>query len=263
MSPLRCLVIILSCAVGIHALQLPPVLNKPRALQGFVVSRGGGGVARRATPHTGFCSDAGVAGPMRANGVYLKQDSGMRISRIVTASTSSYDAMVKLGRATSRAEIMKICLLRHKRTSLLFEQQELPAQQHRVQGGWAFEQMPDSSISACSGLPGSVLWATDAASSYTKQIEVGSWLLSMVYAHDCNHYTALFSPSTSRVFEHAQPITLVRPGVTTPPIVDTAYGPMWTIMFIELQCCDELGFPKRGCHTKHRHGEATSQPGSV
>ena len=170
----------------------------------------------------------------------------MRISRIVTASTSSYDAMVKLGHATSRAEIMKICLLRHKRTSLLFEQQELPAQQNRVQRGSGFEQMNDSSISARSGLPGSVLWATDAASSYTKQIEVGSWLLSMVYAHDCNHYTALFSPSTSRVFEHAQPITLVRPGVVTPHIVDTADGPMWTIIFIELQYCDELGFSKRG-----------------
>ena len=176
----------------------------------------------------------------------------MRISRIITVSTTSYDAMLKLGLARSRLEIMKICLVRHKSTSVLYDNEQLPLSADGRHMGWSFEPRHGSPIHASSGVPGSVLWVTDVHSCNTVQVTVGSWLMGAVHSPDGSHISSLFTPTSSRLGTDAQVVTLIRPGLSHPTLVCTPYGPRFFITFIELQNCDELGVPnrRRCCNTR-------------
>lgn len=171
----------------------------------------------------------------------LPLDRGMRISRIVTANTTSFDAMMKLGRATSRVEIMKICLFRHKRTCVLREIQRLPVGLGSDHMGWRHRYGQGSHTHRNTGSQQSILWAIDSKLAGSFEVELGSWLLSSVSGKDENHLSTLFTRTICRVHPDAQAVSLVRPGFAC---MEARYSPgvvMWTVTFIELQLCDELG----------------------
>ena len=175
----------------------------------------------------------------------MKLQSGMRISRIITATTTGYDAMLRLGQAKSRNDIMKTCLVRHKRTSTLSEHHQLPMSSDGMHTGWRFEQRAGSPIKASSGAPGSDLWVMDIHSYDTLQVQVGSWLVAK-YDFTCRKGIAcLFTKTDSRIGNSLQPILLTRPGFANPDLVCTTHGPHFIITYIELQYCNELGTPTR------------------
>ena len=211
---------------------------------------------RRATqsPQTlSMCCGVTVAGKddFRRNAVaydqlsYLKLDSGMRISRILTASTDSFDVMQKLSRAKTRSDIMQIALIRHKRKCILLEYQQIPATFDAVYSGWSYEHRSGSNIRTNSGTRSSMLWAIDEESFRPFAVEVGSWLLASIQGKDANHLSALFSRTISRVNTDAQPVSLVRPGFACIRLIHTESGPQWIVTFIEIEYCDELGVPNK------------------
>ena len=176
---------------------------------------------------------------------FLKLDSGQRISRIITVSTSSYEAMLKLGMARTRNEIMKACMVTHKQSSMLTEHPELPLSTDGMHKGWSFEPRAGSPIKACSGVSGSVLWAIDIQTSTTSRVALGSWLMGTVSLTGDDFKSSLFTKSSSRLENDLQPVTLTRPGVAKPELINTEFGPQFILNFIELQHCDELGIPTR------------------
>jgi len=180
-----------------------------------------------------------------ASPTYLDLDSGLRISRILTVSTDSFDVMSKLSRATSRPEIMHIALIRHKRKCVLMEYQQLPVVFGAVYNGWSYGHRPGSHMRTNSGTRSSNLWVIDDESFNIFEVEVGSWLLASILAKGDSRMSTLFSRTISRVYTDAQVVNLVRPGVATTKLVHTPDGLQWIITFIELEHCDELGIPKR------------------
>lgn len=175
--------------------------------------------------------------------LFLQLDTGMRISRIITVSTNSYTAMLKISRTVSRREIMKICLFRHKRTCWLTEHNEIPASSHEPCTGWRYGHRQGAPVHANSGTPSSVLWIVGEDPFCKIRVMVGSWLLAIMNTEDPNQFTSLFSPSISRASLEAQPITLVRPGFADPDLVHLNGDLRWVWVFIELCQCDELGAP--------------------
>jgi hypothetical protein len=202
-----------------------------------------GRVIGRTLPVSSVRMHRGISEDTDATRCYLPLNSGMRVSRIVTASTNSYNAMLKLGSATSRLEIMKICMIRHKRTCVLTEHRRIPMTFGDLYRGWSYAPRSGSPVHANSGTSSSVLWVADIEKLETCQLELGSWLLATVPGNDDNHFNTLFSPSISQVHEAAQPILLSRPGFAQPKLVHTHLGLEWIIIFVELQQCDELGVP--------------------
>lgn len=222
--------------VGIHGFQFKPTghltLGKQYSMRASV----------RSTSDKLRCSALDAPTP-ETN--HLKLQSGIRISRIITATTTGYDAMLRLGKAKNRSDIMKTCLVRHKRTSTLSEHQQLPMSSDGMQTGWRFEQRDRSPIRACSGIPGSVLWVVDINSSNHSQVQVGSWLMATFDFPGRDTMSSLFTTTDSRLGTSLQPITLIRPGFVNPDLVCTLYGAYFTITLIELQYCNELGTPTR------------------
>ena len=222
--------------VGVHAFQFKSINfmigSKPYSLRDAAISP----INRL------MCSSLPSSNP-KTN--YLKLKSGMQISRIVTVTTTRYDVILKLCQAVTRNEIMKTCLVRHKRTCTIFEHQKLPISCERIHTGWSFEQRDGSSIKACSGIPGSVLWVTDVHSCNTSQVQVGSWLMSKLDIPSRKGMSSLFTQTDSRIGSSFQSMTLIRPGFAKPDVVSTPYGPHFVITFIEIQNCDELGIATR------------------
>lgn len=231
--------ILLLCVVSLNALQLQSPPNLPRVLHTRVRT-----MAIRDIISVRCCDVVPVPKCAPTDNIYLELDSGMRISRIVRVSTTSYDAMLKLGLAKSRLEIMKICLVRHKKTTVLSEHHQLPMSVDGIHAGWRFEQRHGSPIRACSGTPGSVLWVADLHSNEC-ELSVGSWLVGTVSLHGKNQITAFFTKSISRRGEGLQQIELIRPHFSRPVLVREDAGLQWVITFIELQHCDELGLATR------------------
>jgi hypothetical protein len=178
--------------------------------------------------------------------VCLKLDRGVRVARIVTASTSSHAAMSQLCLARTRSEIMQICEKRHK-TCVLSEHTHLPptinGRGRSLHHGWQSEQRPNSFMRGRSGVPGSVLWVADIYPYNAYSLSVGSWLLGSISLHNTCH--ALFTSSTARrEQENHQQMVLVRPGFASPVLLRSKEGKIeWVFTFIELQVADELGAP--------------------
>jgi hypothetical protein len=176
--------------------------------------------------------------------VYLSLDSGMRITRIVTANTLNADAMMKLSKATSRAQIMTICMIDYKSTCVLTEHDQLPMAENGGHSGWSFEQIQGSAVRANSGVPGSVLWVADLQRTENCRVSVGSWLLGAMPLNTDDRLATLFTHTVSRMCEDPQAVVLVRPGFAWPVLVSGhSHLPEWSITFIEMQKIDELGVP--------------------
>jgi hypothetical protein len=178
--------------------------------------------------------------------VYLSLDRGMRITRIVTANTLSAEAMMKLSKASSRSEIMTICLVEHRSKCVLTEHDQLPMVENGGHSGWSFEQVQGSPVRAKSGVPGSVLWVADLQRTDNCHVSVGSWLLGALPLNTDDRLAALFTHSVSRMCEEPQAVVLVRPGFSWPVLVSGhSHIPEWSITFIEMQETDEFGIPTR------------------
>ena len=170
---------------------------------------------------------------------------GLRISRITSVHTSSFDAMEKIGKATSRLEIMKIALFKHKSTCQFHEMGRLPSvfpekwEPKNFTASVLLDRQSQQPLRRKQ--PQSVLWAIDITMAREFQVEVGSWLLCS-YTKDENHMNSLFSRTKFKdVLKDVQALSLVSPGQVTMEAVHS-YGPMmWKADFIELQFCDELG----------------------
>lgn len=177
-----------------------------------------------------------------ARPTYLDLDNGVRISRIIAVSTHSFDAMIKLGKAKSRAEIMHTALIRYKRKCILREHQTLPIVVDEVRQGWIYEHRHGAHVRTNSGTRTSELWALDEESCHEFHVEVGSWLLASIQFQDANRVSALFSRNISRV-SGAQVVNLVRPGfVSDVKLIHTPDdGLQWRFTFLEMDRCDELG----------------------
>jgi hypothetical protein len=177
---------------------------------------------------------------------YPDLTSGVRISRIISVSTHSFDAMLKLARAKSRPEIMHTALIRHKRKCIMRDHQHIPLEFGDVYQGWSHEPRNGSPMRTNAGTRSSELWAVDGESFHHFEVEVGSWLLASMPGKDPNHVSALFSRNISRVQTDAQPVNLVRPGFSTVKLVQTPEdGVQWVLTFLELVNSDELGIPKK------------------
>jgi hypothetical protein len=175
----------------------------------------------------------------------LNLDCGVRVSRIITVSTDKFDAMLKLSRAKSRSEIMKIALVRHKRNCLLLEHQQLPLLSGSVHEGWRFEATRMSVMQTQSGTHTSDLWLVGHESSHAFETEVGSWLLASITGKDDKHMSAIFSKTMRRCHKDAQTVVLVRPGFGSIALVQTPESIHWMATYIELEFCDELGMPTK------------------
>jgi hypothetical protein len=174
------------------------------------------------------------------NPSYLHLDNGMRISRIITAKTTSFDAKLKLGLAKTRLEIMKICLVRHKKTCVLSEHTHIPIRGTRR--GWAHHHRHGSPMLTNSGTPADI-WVV--ALNDATQLSIGSWLLATMPVTE-HHNTALFSRTISRAYTDAQPVSLIRPGFSNADLVyGTEDDPHWLMTYVELQHSNELGIPTR------------------
>jgi hypothetical protein len=196
--------------------------------------------------HVAF--EAKLVRPSRdmADLVYLSLDRGMRITRIITANTLSVDAMMKLSKATSRTQIMTICLVEHKSNCVLTEHDQLPMTENGGHSGWSFEQIQGSPVRAKSGVPGSVLWVADLQRTDNCHVSVGSWLLGALPLNTDDRLATLFTRSVSRMCEEPQAVVLVRPGFAWPGLVSGhSHTTEWSITFIEMQETDELGVPTR------------------
>ena len=229
--------ILLTCTAHfLHALQhVHPVMTRS------IMSR----ATRDTVAHTRIHLAMGTVFSDENKPVYLQLDSGVRIARIVTATTTSFDAMLKLGRATSRTEIMKTCLLRHRKSCVISEHQNLPSRCDEVQHrGWRYGHTPGSSVRTNSGTPSSSLWVVDMDVHNPFHLMVGSWLLASLHGKDANRLSVLFTRTISRALPEPQAISLVRPGFLPPTLVHTASGLLWIVVFIELQDCTELGGAK-------------------
>jgi hypothetical protein len=177
--------------------------------------------------------------------IYLNLDCGVRISRIMVASTDSFDVMQKICHAKSRTDIMQITLLRHRRKCMLLEYQQIPVgSDDDMYTGWSYEHRPGSVMRSTSGTPSSTLWVIDWESFPEFEVQVGSWLLASVQVKDDKHISTLFSRTISR-YTDAQPISLVRPGFAYIPLLHTPEGPRWVATFVELDNFDELGAPAK------------------
>jgi hypothetical protein len=174
---------------------------------------------------------------------YMPLDSGLRISRILTASTDNFDVMLKLGRAKSLADIMQIALIRNRKKCLLMEYQRLPMVSGVICNGWNREYELGSPIHTKPRRPSSALWVVDEESFQPFQVEIGSWLLASINGKDTNHMSTLFSRDSSRLHTDAQSVSVVRPGYTTVKLVHVHGMLQWVLTLIELENCDELGFP--------------------
>jgi hypothetical protein len=225
----------LRCAAPfLHALQVYPATTHSisRAPMGAVV-------------HTPLHLAMGTVFSDENKPIYLQLDTGVRIARIVTATTTSFDAMLKLGRATSRTEIMKICLIRYRKTCVISEQQTLPIGHDEVQHpGWRYGHRPGSNVLTNSGTSSSSLWVVDM-DPQSVQVSVGSWLLaSMTGGTNSNRLSALFTHTSSRALPDPRSISLIRPGFSPPRLVKTDTGLQWVVVLIEMQNCTELGTAK-------------------
>ena len=171
--------------------------------------------------------------------------SGVRISCIISVSTDKFDAMMKLSRAKTRSEIMSIALIRHKQNCLLLEHNQLPLLSGVVYDGWKFESRHDAVMRTRSGTPASNLWLVDDETYEDVEIEVGSWLLASFTGENANKMSALFSRTASRSHKDAQAVGLMRPGVGSIRLVQTPEILQWIATYVELEYCDELGFPMK------------------
>jgi hypothetical protein len=172
--------------------------------------------------------------------VYLTLDRGMRITRIVTVTSSSDDAITRLKNAKTREDVMIICEREYDDVCILTEHMQIPTSTGSSHSGWSFEQQYGSSVRASSGVPGSVLWVADIPQDNC-HIEVGSWLLASIPLNTDTSISALFSSSVSQMCDSPQAVVLVRPGFAWPKLVRSNHHIEWSITFIELQELDELG----------------------
>jgi hypothetical protein len=176
--------------------------------------------------------------------IYLSLDRGMRITRIVTASTVDKGVVEKLRVATSRDELLKICVWDHGDSCIISEHMHHPTTAHESHPGWSFEQQRGSSVRASSGVPGSVLWVADVPQDEC-HVTVGSWLLGSIPLTDDTKTAALFSQSISQACDTPQAVVLIRPGFAWPTLVRRNNRAEWSLTFFEVQAVDELGVPVR------------------
>jgi hypothetical protein len=175
--------------------------------------------------------------------VFLSLDRGMRITRIVTVTTFSDEAIIKMRNAKTREDVLIICR-KYKNECILIEHMTLPSSMDMGNSGWAFEQQQGSPVRAKSGVPGSVLWTADISTDEC-HISVGSWLLGSIPLNTGDGLGALFSRSVSQICGAPQAVVLVRPGFAWPRLVRVKNKIEWSLTFIELQDIDELGVPVR------------------
>ena len=176
--------------------------------------------------------------------VFLSLDRGMRVTRIVTATTVSDEAIKVLRKAKTREEIMIICRQTFAGSCVLTEHMQFPASKESSHPGWSFEQKEGSPIRANSGVPGSVLWTADL-NKENCHLSLGSWLLGSVSLENDKGVGALFSRSVSQTCGAPQGMVLVQPGFAWPQLIRGKNKMEWSMTFIELQIIDELGVPTR------------------
>jgi hypothetical protein len=176
--------------------------------------------------------------------IFLSLDRGMRVTRIVTATTVNDEAMKMLRKAKTREEIMVICTAGFAGSCILTEHTQLPVSAEGDHPGWSFEQQGGSPVRANSGVPGSVLWTADLDKD-TCHLSVGSWLLGSVPLENNKGISALFSRSISQSCHAPQGMVLVRPGFAWPQLIRANNRLEWSLTFIEVQYIDELGVPIR------------------
>ena len=240
---LHCIALLLCVVPCINAFHIHPLVNIHHK-QSTV------GRVTQSSQTLSMCRGASVAGSYSNDEpdeppIYLELDHGVRISRILTASTDSFDVMQKLSRAKSRSDIMQIALIRHKRKCILLEHQQIPVRSGAVHPGWSYEHRIGSNMRTNAGTRSSTLWTIDEESFHSFEIEVGSWLLASMQVKDENHLSTLFSRTISRVYTDSQPVSLVRPGFACIRLVHTPNGLQWVVTFIEIEHCDELGSPNK------------------
>lgn len=189
-----------------------------------------------------MCSGAGIAGKSPS---YLQLDSGLRISRIITVTTESFDVMLKLSRAKSRSEIMHTCFIRHKRKCVVSECQQLPVVFGVINNEWSYWPRPDAHVRTNSGTYASTLWVIDSEFFDVVHIEVGSWLLASMPGKCASHLSTIFSRTISRAGGETQSVPLVRLGFAPIQLLHTQCGLMWVMTLVELQQCDEWGNPTK------------------
>jgi hypothetical protein len=210
-----------------------------------IVERIGLAIKEKRSGHVAFESKGVRHSVERADLVYLSLDRGMRITRIVTATTFSPTAAQKLSKATSRDEIMQICVRQHPDECMLYEVVKIPSVFQDVKMGWGFQQPYGSPVRAKAGVPGSILWVADLQRTPDCHISVGSWLMGSMPLNTQGKISALFTQSASRVCAHMQPVVLVRPGFSWPALVSGSATTQWSITFVEMQNTDELGVPTK------------------
>ena len=207
------------------------------------------GVVRVLTSLAGHEERAHKKGKIRGqvevdvHATYLPLDTGMRISRILVASTTNFDVMMKLGHAKSLTSIMHIALIRHRQQCKLMEYDRLPSTSAQVCNGWSYEAQVGSPMRRKSRTPVSALWVIEEESFQSFEVEIGSWLLASFKGNDSNRMSALFSRDSSRVHRDAQAVSLVRPGFSTVKLLYVDGMIQWVMTFIEIENRDELGIP--------------------
>ncbi|KAJ1464514.1 hypothetical protein T484DRAFT_1758038 [Baffinella frigidus] len=173
--------------------------------------------------------------------IFLSLDRGMRITRIVSATTVSDEAIKMIRKAKTREEVMIICR-QYASSCFLTEHTQLPNSNEGSHPGWSFEQMQGSPVRANSGVPGSILWTADVDKKNC-HISVGSWLIGSIPLGNGNGVGALFTRSVSQRCDAPQAVALVHPGFAWPKLIRANNQMEWSLTFIELQYIDELGVP--------------------
>jgi len=174
--------------------------------------------------------------------IFLSLDRGMRVTRIVTATTVSDEAIKMIRKAKTREELMIICRRDYASSCFLTEHMQLPTSNELGHSGWSFEQKQGSPVRANSGVPGSVLWTADIDKDKC-HLSVGSWLVGSIPLANGNGMGALFTRSVSQMCDAPQAVVLVHPGFAWPQLIRAKNQMEWSLTFIELQYIDELGVP--------------------
>ena len=182
----------------------------------------------------------------------LRVHNGTRISRIVTATTTSFVAMQKICTATSLLEVQKLCTFRYKTRSKFTDHEVYPTTKQQDVVSDSDKQMTKTSRVHDTRISKPSLWTVNTLkkdNGYTffgqepeEEVVVGSWLLASFPGKDQNHRSVLFSPTVSRTVTSAVPLSLVSPGFSVAPLLHTEDGLQWVLTFIELSDSDEFGY---------------------
>ena len=226
----------------VHVLYTQTSSNETKALRVLVpcMSNTGTGVCHNSTESSsatvwhGAYNRVPLGGEVLGRVVQVEPDAGMRITRIVSAETTSVRAMQLLSVAKTREEIIRVCdLPGHKSQCVVREHQSFPAS--RSWEGWQRRQLEDSPIKVPSGNIRSVIWVADLKRTGVCQVQLGSWLLATMPMQGSQKMATLFTQTADRLCRSPQAMVLVRPGCAWPMLVSGKSPSTWTITFIELQ----------------------------